>query len=742
MGYEPRLISSFTTGLDTEGPPWLLPQDAFQSIVNAYTHHGVINKRSGIQLFGYMVHSALTTVTNITSSVTAQVTVGAAAGISNGDWFQIRDETGMVEINNTTYKVSNLAGTTFDLLDIYDNPVDTTSFSPFAGGGSYYPVPRLPIMGIRTFIDTNSALQVIIFNTKRGAILNFGTGVFDPLDTADIFSGNPSSFISSSGFGKTGSFGTSTFYFSNFNGDVSIAVSPMMKFTTGSTTSTFVPNTTPTLGSPNYIVAAQFIFSIRQRLLLVNTIESSVAPAGTPPTGSGTNYAQRIRWSRANNPDDSGNNWDEVTPGNGGFVDAPTSETIISAKQLQDVILVWFTSSIWSVEPTADPALPFRWVKINSFRACDAPYSTIAHDRYCITFGKRGITACDRVEVKRIDDRIEMFVQNEVNLDFVNRMYSERNYNERRSWTLYPSSTRNLNPATEAETSNFALIRNEEEGGWSLYDVTMKDIDPENGTNMSCMGFGEISEDLSFQDFTGSLDLTYEQFADETWASFFIQGDSEIFLGGDQIGRILFLEKDGDDLGQPISCEIVSAAWNPYKETGKQSQMGYVDFYLDSDEDTEFLVEFFVDDMDDPYASQTVNCLPNLGFLADVTNVLTTNPVQIVSPEHGLSTGTQIYIYNLSGSNEVTGGPYTITVIDNDNFTLDGIDGTSFTAYVGGGQIVERRFENVKCWKRAYAGGKGYQHFIKITNSGTDDVLRFNAFMPWFRQAGNRVIGG
>ena len=258
---------------------------------------------------------------------------------------------------------------------------------------------------------------------------------------------------------------------------------------------------------------------------------------------------------------------------------------------------------------------------------------------------------------------------------------------------------------------------------------------------MSCLGFGEVDVDLAFQDFTGALDFSYNQFANEVWSSYYIEAKSEIFLGGDQKGRVLFLEKDGDDMGEPISFEVVSAGWNPYKEKGIQAQLGYVDFYVDADEDTEFTVEFYADDIDTPYASQTLNCLPNLGFIADIQLITLNNPVEVTADSHGLTTGDEVFIYNLNGADEITGGPYTVTVVDENTFTLDGVDGTGFTAYVSGGQVVQREFENTKCWKRAYAGGKGYLHYIRITNSGTDDVLRFNAFMPWFRPSGTRMIG-
>ncbi len=663
MTYQPFLISAFTTGLDTEVSPWILPQDAFQSVVNGFVHRGGLSKRAGIEQFGQMVY-------------------------------------------------------------------DTD------------PNPTEPIMGIKSFIDTDGTQKLLIFDTKRAAVYNAATSVFDPLDTADIFDGTPSSFINAGAFGRTNSFPTSTFFFTNFNGDLGLPISPIRTYTTGATTSVFAPDTQPTLGTRNYVIAAQFIFSIRSRLLLLNTVEGDTAPSGTPPTGTGTNYAQRMRWSRAANPADSGSNWDDITPGNGGFIDAPTSEKIVGATQLEDTIIVQFSNSVWIIEPTADPALPFRWTKVNSFRSCDAPYANIGHDRFVISFGKRGVVAADRNEVQRIDNKIEDFMMDQVNLDFVQRMYSERNYTERRSWTLYPSSTDNADADEETETSNYALIRTEEEGSWSIFSVAMFDQDPVEGTNMSCLGYGRSNSDVTFDDLISSDPDFNSSFADNSWSSYFDQAGSEIFLGGDQIGRILELEVGGDDLGVPIEFEVTSAAWNPYKEDGVQAQLGYVDFYVDADTNTQFTVEFYVDDITSPYTSQTLNCLPNLGYIADIVDVSLTNPVIITAPGNGLTTGREVYIYGINGTDELDGGAYTVTVLTPNTFELDGVDGTAFTAYEGGGQLVERSFESGKCWKRAYAGGKGYQHFIRITNSGTNDILRFNAFMPWFRQAGNRMIGG
>jgi hypothetical protein len=60
------------------------------------------------------------------------------------------------------------------------------------------------------------------------------------------------------------------------------------------------------------------------------------------------------------------------------------------------------------------------------------------------------------------------------------------------------------------------------------------------------------------------------------------------------------------------------------------------------------------------------------------------NPTQITSPLHGLSSGDFILIENVQGMVELNGNYYQITVVDNNTFTID-VDDTSFGAYTGGG---------------------------------------------------------
>lgn len=62
-----------------------------------------------------------------------------------------------------------------------------------------------------------------------------------------------------------------------------------------------------------------------------------------------------------------------------------------------------------------------------------------------------------------------------------------------------------------------------------------------------------------------------------------------------------------------------------------------------------------------------------------------TNPCQITSILHGLTTGAVITITNVGGMTQLNGNSYTITVINTNTFSLDGVDNTAYGAYTSGG---------------------------------------------------------
>lgn len=55
--YQPFPIYDFRTGFYKYREAWLMPPDAFKSIVNGYIYHGVLQKRQGYSVFGRIVHT-------------------------------------------------------------------------------------------------------------------------------------------------------------------------------------------------------------------------------------------------------------------------------------------------------------------------------------------------------------------------------------------------------------------------------------------------------------------------------------------------------------------------------------------------------------------------------------------------------------------------------------------------------------------------------------------------------------
>ena len=70
------------------------------------------------------------------------------------------------------------------------------------------------------------------------------------------------------------------------------------------------------------------------------------------------------------------------------------------------------------------------------------------------------------------------------------------------------------------------------------------------------------------------------------------------------------------------------------------------------------------------------------GSIIGATNA---NPCQITSTAHGLTTGAVITISGVVGMTQLNGGTFTITFVDANNFTLNGVDSTAFGVYVSGG---------------------------------------------------------
>lgn len=73
------------------------------------------------------------------------------------------------------------------------------------------------------------------------------------------------------------------------------------------------------------------------------------------------------------------------------------------------------------------------------------------------------------------------------------------------------------------------------------------------------------------------------------------------------------------------------------------------------------------------------------GLSGTITGATQANPAQITSVDHNLRNGSIIVISSVAGMTQLNGNSYTITVVNANNFTLNGTDSSAFGAYTSGG---------------------------------------------------------
>lgn len=103
----------------------------------------------------------------------------------------------------------------------------------------------------------------------------------------------------------------------------------------------------------------------------------------------------------------------------------------------------------------------------------------------------------------------------------------------------------------------------------------------------------------------------------------------------------------------------------------------------------EYLTKIF-EDIDLPQNAFFLDCGLTLDSPIDVTGITKASPAVVTAPAHGLSTGNSVRFDSIVGMTQLNGNAYTITVINANSFSLDGVDSTFFNTYVTGGQVRKR----------------------------------------------------
>lgn len=507
MTIQPFLIAPFNSGLVNNVEPWLIPEDAFEFLENAYVWRGRVRKRFGSYYIGSNALSSRLRINlgNTDGSGNISTTVPGAI-FAVGQMFSIGSEIFTVNATGTPGTMLTTGSAT---VHTYNTSTGALVINGSTAATACYFYPADPVMGLRT----REALAVnyedtVAFDTQF-AYARSG-GAWTRLGSA-LWTGSDSNFHWTVNYRGASAYET-YFYVVNYTAADNIKYIPQGS----STWTTLRPQLDS--GATRYLETARIILGFKDRLLLLNTIEDESATDRT--------YQNRARWSQNGDPTTAATSWLDDTPGKGGYVDAPTEQSIITAQFIQDRLVVYFEASTWELVYTGDSTLPFRWQQLNNELGCESSFSIIGFDKGAVGVGNVGVHSCNGTNVSRIDEKIpdEVFNIHNGN-DGVERVYGIRDYYGELVYWTFPDDT------TDPTYPTNVLVWNYQNNSWAKFD-----------DSFTCFGNFQKDSDLTWADL-GAIYGTWANW-NEPWGGPKGQSQFPFIVAGNQEGFVFIIDSD------------------------------------------------------------------------------------------------------------------------------------------------------------------------------------------------------
>ena len=183
-------ISNFRTGLDQAVEPWLLPRDAYQSMLNAHLYRGVLEKISGYIPYAKMSYRNqldLGTPDGVTTTFTGNITQPTSSNFYGYGTITVGTAAETFVYIGEAGNIINLTGTnggtgTVDLNTLIVTlnffvapPLNTYSCVLFQWDSA--PASLSAIMGIKQYYEKSGTQQVVVFDQKRAGVITENQGV-------------------------------------------------------------------------------------------------------------------------------------------------------------------------------------------------------------------------------------------------------------------------------------------------------------------------------------------------------------------------------------------------------------------------------------------------------------------------------------------------------------------------------------------------------------------------------------
>ena len=557
MAFDRFLIAPFNSGLQADMKPFLIPEDAFAQLLNAYVFRGRVRKRFGGRLMGMGWDGPITEP--LFSRFRIQVgTIGAPVSPVPGVIFKIGQMFSAGDQIFTVYQNGAMLHT-----GVGTGTFDTTTGAfalagtGLAGGTPIWFYPAEPVMGLCNYESGPINDQPSYGFDTQFAYL-FAGGFWQRSGLLEFNAANNIKFVWTDNWRGVSPGGLPTLFVTNFSFTVPVpaATDDPIWYTvdgtnwtaaTGANAFYFLPSG-GAMQTGAFVSTARIIVAFKNRLLLLNTVEND----GSAPPGVNTQYANRCRysfigspfarnaWYEPNQTDSSGGvvNRNNIA-GGAGFVDATTEEQIVSAEFIKDRLIVFFERSTWELAYTGSQVLPFVWQKINTELGSEGQFSTVPFDKVILTMGTTGVHSCTGANVERIDTKIpdEVFTIDQKSLG-VQRVAGVRDYYTELVYWTFPSTTSESfvpNTNTYSVFPTEVLVYNYRNYSWAL-----------NADCITAWGYFEQQNETSLGMTWASTTLTWEE-ANFSWSGGgTLQTNFRQVIAGNQQGYVFIVDSDVD----------------------------------------------------------------------------------------------------------------------------------------------------------------------------------------------------
>jgi len=554
----PFYITAFDKGFINNKKPFLIPDEAFSTLENAYVWRDRVLKRQGLKLIGRLRRNiepavTLSTQANGAQYVNADILADSSINVRSPappalsePNAQIEPETLTVTVGAITFTdVSGtgvLTGTGANTGNInYQTGQLILNFSPALGAPANVNVtlhyfPTLPVMGIslRDVAALNDE-QTVWFDQKYAYIWS---GVaFDEFIPGTTWSGTDSDFFWTWNY-RGAAPQDKIFFATNFTNPPN-ANNPI-RYTNPTATAwnAFAPLITAT----DTLYQARIIISYYNRLVLLNTWEGTTIGG----YGGAVNIQNRCAFSQLGDPL-AVNAFRRDIFGKGGVIDAPTSEAIVGAMFVKNTLIVLFEETTWQLTYVGEYGTPFVWERISADFGSESTFSSVLFDNHMLAVGDTAIIAANAINANRIDLDIpdQVFQISNIN-DGPLRVWGVRDYQRELVFWNYPDGQTEASPGVPLIFPNKVLLYNYRNNTWAIFR-----------DNVTAFGTFRLNPNINWD----STDITWDD-NDVTWDDVDTQEHFPSIVSGNQQGFVhLYGYKTPDDVS--LSIEGIDISVTP-----------------------------------------------------------------------------------------------------------------------------------------------------------------------------------